>query len=125
MNVDLAGQLVGGNAFGITAEDPVGPMLGMLAAETGIGVTILDKRIWGSDSNTFAYHGIPAMTMNRDGYGMHTRHDTIALISPWSLERSARLLGHVAERLGNMEVFPFQRSVPENLREQLEKWFRR
>lgn len=125
MNVDLAGQLVGGNAFGVTAEDPVGPMLAMLAAETGIGVTILDKRIWGSDSNTFAYHGIPAMTMNRDGYGMHTRHDTIALISPWSLERSARLLGHVAERLGNMEVFPFQRSVPENLREQLEKWFRR
>ena len=53
-----AGQLVGGNAFGITAEDPVGPMLGMLAAETGIGVTILDKRIWEATpipSPTMAY----------------------------------------------------------------------
>ena len=33
------------------------------------------------------------MTLNRDGFGMHTRHDTIALLSDWSLERSAVLLG--------------------------------
>ena len=47
------------------------------------------NQIWGSDSNTFAWKGIPAMTLNRDGFGMHTRHDTIALLSDWSLERSA------------------------------------
>ena len=57
------------------------------------------NQIWGSDSNTFAWKGIPAMTLNRDGFGMHTRHDTIALLSDWSLERSAILLGHIADRL--------------------------
>lgn len=28
------------------------------------------------------------MTLNRDGFGMHTRHDTIALLSDWSLEEA-------------------------------------
>ena len=63
------------------------------------------------------------MTLNRDGFGMHTRHDTIALLSDWSLERSAILLGYIAEELGNRENFPFERKVPENFISQLEKYF--
>lgn len=27
------------------------------------------------------------MTLNRDGFGIHARHDTIALLSDWSLEK--------------------------------------
>ena len=30
------------------------------------------------------------MTLNRDGFGMHTRYDTIDLLSAWSLERRCR-----------------------------------
>ena len=63
------------------------------------------------------------MTLNRDGFGMHTRHDTAALISVWSLERSSRLLAMVAERLASAEVFPFPREVPEKFREELNAFF--
>ena len=34
-------------------------------------------------------------------------------LSDWSLERSAVLLGYIADRLGNIESFPFERKVPE------------
>lgn len=123
MNVDLAGQLVGGNVIGVTGDVSICHTLSWLAHEAGLGVEFRNS-IWGSDSNTFAWNHIPAMTLNRDGFGMHTRHDTVALISPWSLARSARLLGCIAEHLANAEVFPFQREVPEKLLKELDDYFR-
>ena len=122
MNVDLAGQLVGGNVIGVTADSSVCSMLTYLAAETGIGMTTKNQ-IWGSDSNTFAWKGIPAMTLNRDGFGMHTHYDTVELLSAWSLERSARLLAHIAENLGNIDIIPFSREIPEEFKKQLDEYF--
>ncbi|MBS5198097.1 MAG: M20/M25/M40 family metallo-hydrolase [Clostridiales bacterium] len=122
MNVDLAGQLVGGNVIGVTADSSVCSMLTYLAAETGIGMTT-KKQIWGSDSNTFAWKGIPAMTLNRDGFGMHTHYDTVDLLSAWSLERSARLLAHIAENLGNIDSIPFPQEIPEEFKKQLDEYF--
>ncbi len=75
MNVDLAGQLVGGTVIGVTADPAICQMITYMAHEIGLGMRT-SNAIWGSDSNTFAWKGIPAMTLNRDGFGMHTRHDT-------------------------------------------------
>lgn len=122
MNVDLAGQLIGGTVIGVTADTSVCAMLSLLVHESGIGASFKNQ-IWGSDSNTFAWKGIPAMTLNRDGYGMHTRYDTAALISPWSLQRSSLLLGHLAERLADIPVFPFERTMPEQLLKELDAFF--
>ena len=122
MNVDLAGQLVGGTVIGVTGDASVFSMLTYMAHEIGIGMSTKNQ-IWGSDSNTFAWKGIPAMTLNRDGFGMHTRHDTISLLSDWSLERSAVLLGHIADSLGNIDSFPFERKVPQEFITQLAEYF--
>lgn len=122
MNVDLAGQLVGGNVIGVTADPSVCAMLTYLARETGIGMTTKNQ-IWGSDSNTFAWKGIPAMTLNRDGFGMHTHYDTVELLSAWSLERSARLLAHIAESLSDIDSMPFPQNIPEEFKKQLDEYF--
>ena len=122
MNVDLAGQTIGGTVIGVTGNPEICQILSAYAHEAGMGVS-LKHQIWGSDSNSFAWKGVPAMTLNRDGFGMHTRHDTAALISAWSLERSSRLLAMVAERLASAEVFPFPREVPEKFREELNTFF--
>ena len=122
MNVDLAGQTIGGTVIGVTGNPEICQILSAYAHEAGMGVS-LKHQIWGSDSNSFAWKGVPAMTLNRDGFGMHTRHDTAALISVWSLERSSRLLAMVAERLASAEVFPFPREVPEKFREELNVFF--
>lgn len=122
MNVDLAGQLVGGNVIGVTADPSVCAMLTYLARETGIGMTTKNQ-IWGSDSNTFAWKGIPAMTLNRDGFGMHTHYDTVELLSAWSLERSARLLAHIAESLSDIDSMPFPQNIPEEFKKQLNEYF--
>ena len=124
MNVDLAGQLVGGTVIGVTADPAICQMITYMAHEIGLGMRT-SNAIWGSDSNTFAWKGIPAMTQNRDGFGMHTRHDTVALISSWSLKRSAMLLGYIADRLGNLPTFPFPKEIPAEFMEQLDKYFNR
>lgn len=124
MNVDLAGQLVGGTIIGVTGEAAVCSMLEYLAHEVGIGI-ITRHAVWASDSNTFAWKGIPAMTLNRDGFGMHTRHDKVEYISAWSLERSAQLLGYIAEHLANCKVMPFARTIPEEFQKELEEYFNR
>lgn len=124
MNVDLAGQLVGGTVLGVAAEAETCRALESMAEEIGLGMRTING-IWGSDSNTFAWKGIPAMTLNRDGFGMHTCHDTIELISPWSLQRSAQLLGYIADTLANADEIPFPRSVPADLKEKLDGYFAR
>jgi len=122
MNVDLAGQLVGGNVIGVTGDSSICSMITYLARETGIGMTTKNQ-IWGSDSNTFAWKGIPAMTLNRDGFGMHTHYDTIDLLSAWSLERSAALLCHIAENLSHIDSMPFVQEIPEEFKKQLDEYF--
>ena len=123
MNVDLAGQLVGGTVIGVTGDVSICHMIQYLANEIGLGMEVRNS-IWGSDSNTFAWKGIPAMTLNRDGFGMHTCHDVVEYLSPWSLQRSAALLGHIAQSLGNIATIPFTRVVPENFIKELDGYFR-
>lgn len=122
MNVDLAGQLIGGTVIGVTAEANVCQMLSYLMHEAGMGVSFKND-VWGSDSNTFAWKGIPAMTLNRDGFGMHTRYDTVEFISAWSLKRSADILLYIAKNLDEAEVIPFKREVPEEMKERLEAYY--
>lgn len=124
MNVDLAGQLIGGTVVGVTGDAAICHMIEYMAHEIGMGRSTKNQ-IWGSDSNSFAWKGVPAMTLNRDGYGMHTRHDTIDLISPWSLQRSAQLLGYIADRLAQIPVMPFPRQIPEEFANQLNRFLNR
>lgn len=120
LNIDLAGQLVGGTVYGVTAEKSVDELLLTLAEEAGFGAETKNQ-IWSSDSNSFAAAGVPAVTLDRDGFGMHTRHDTLEHISWWSLERDARMLGYAADYLANQDVFPIERTMPEEYLEKLNR----
>ena len=120
LNIDLAGQLVGGTVYGVTAEKSVDELLLTLAEEAGFGAETKNQ-IWSSDSNSFAAAGVPAVTLDRDGFGMHTRHDTLEHISWWSLERDARMLGYAADYLANQDIFPIERTMPEEYLEKLNR----
>lgn len=122
LNVDLAGQLLGGNVLGVTADPTLCAALKELMEENQLGVTIKNQ-VWASDSNTFAWKGVPALTLNRDGFGMHTRHDTVEYISPRALEEGAKTLCTAAFWAANENVLSFQREIPEDMKRELEKYF--
>lgn len=122
MNVDLAGQAIGGTVLGVAATKQACDAIMEHLRQADKGVSLINN-IWSSDSNTFAWKGIPAMTLNRDGFGMHTRYDTIEWISAWSLKRSAEVLGEIAEYLADAEKFPFAREIPAEFAEKLQTYF--
>ena len=122
LNVDLAGQLLGGNVLGVTADPSVCTELKALMEENRLGVTIKNQ-VWASDSNTFAWKGVPALTLNRDGFGMHTRHDTVEYISPRGLEEGSKTLCTAAAWAANEPHFSFLREIPEEMQRELEKYF--
>ncbi|MDD7739247.1 MAG: M28 family peptidase, partial [Lachnospiraceae bacterium] len=122
MNVDLAGQRLGGTVFGVTAGSEVCDTIQEIMRKADMGISV-SRAVWGSDSNSFAWKGIPASTMDRDGFGMHTRYDTIDLISPEALESGARMLGWIAWTLAMADEMPFAREVPEEFVQQLESAF--
>ena len=122
LNVDLAGQLLGGNVLGVTADPSVCTELKALMEENRLGVTIKNQ-VWASDSNTFAWKGVPALTLNRDGFGMHTRHETVEYISPRGLEEGSKTLCTAAAWAANEPHFSFLREIPEEMQRELEKYF--
>lgn len=124
MNIDLAGQTLGGTVMGITGDPSICRQFEALAEKCGIGMTARSA-VWSSDSNTFAWKRIPSMTLNRDGFGMHTEYDTIDLISAWSLRRSALLLCTVADYLANEDTFPLCGEIPAEFLAQLDASFKR
>ena len=124
LNVDLAGQLIGGNVLGITADVSVCDRIRQLLEEHDLPADIKNQ-VWASDSNTFAWKGIPALTVNRDGFGMHTRHDKAQLISPWALAQGARLLTTMACWLANEPELLFKREIPAEMQEELSRYFKK
>jgi aminopeptidase YwaD len=122
LNVDLAGQPIGGTVLGVTADGSLCRALEEILRRERLGAAIQNK-VWASDSNVFALHGVPALTLDRDGYGMHTRRDTADLLSAWALSREIRLLTALAEGLDALPDGAFARALPGEMKKTLEDYF--
>lgn len=120
MNIDLAGQRIGQDVIGVTAEAEAAELLYEKLKEKGIGV-VMKHAVWSSDSNSFAWKGVPAMTLDRDGFGMHTRYDAADLISAEALREQSVLMAVLAEYLLNEETFPLPRTIPEEMQRELSR----
>lgn len=55
---------------------------------------------------------------------MHTRHDTVQWISPWALEREAKILITMACWLANEEELAFEKTIPDEMEEELKRYFK-
>lgn len=119
INIDLSGQLIGGNVLGITGFAQNVDILNEFFKSKKIGLSFKNQ-IWSSDSNSFARKNIGAMTLNRDGYYMHTDRDTIDLISPIALENTMYLLGNLIEYLADCDDFPLVEGVPDEFIKELQ-----
>ena len=81
------------------------------------------QSIWSGDANTFAWKGVPALTYDRDGFGMHTCHDEQRFLSAWELGREADLIEAMVRRLADREVFASERKLPGEMEQELQKLF--
>lgn len=122
LNSDLAGQEGGVDVLGVTAGEEAVDTLRAICRAHGLSCEF-KRQVWSSDSNSFAMAGIPALTYDRDGYGMHTKEDTLDRISPAALEDAMLRIGTLAEELASRDPFPIPRTIPESFQEALQRYF--
>ena len=122
INIDLAGQAIGSDVIGVTGSDSFVSEIRTFLEEHGSDAEVRQS-VWSGDANTFAWKGVPALTYDRDGFGMHTCHDEQRFLSAWELGREADLVEAMVRNLAGREVFASERELPEEMEQELKKLF--
>ena len=122
INIDLSGQAIGSDVIGVTGSDSFASEIREFLEEYGSDAEGRQS-IWSGDANTFAWKGVPALTYDRDGFGMHTCHDEQRFLSAWELGREADLIEAMVRRLADREVFASERKLPGEMEQELQRLF--
>ena len=123
LNVDMIGVVLGREIAVSTAEQSLVHYIGYIGKEIGIAVKST-QGVYSSDSTPFADAGVPATSFARispmGGAKIHTRQDVIDHMSVEAFDSSLKLMVAVAERLINSIVFPVPKSIPDNMKQELD-----
>lgn len=122
INIDLAGQAIGSDVIGVTGSDSFVSEIRTFLEEYGSDAEVRQS-VWSGDANTFAWKGVPALTYDRDGFGMHTCHDEQRFLSAWELGREADLIEAMVRNFAGREVSASERELPEEMEQELKKLF--
>jgi hypothetical protein len=61
----------------------------------------------------------------RAGTVGHSRYDSISLVSPAAMDKTAGFFIHIVEKIANSEIFPIPAGIPDDLKEKLDIYFGR
>jgi Zn-dependent M28 family amino/carboxypeptidase len=128
INLDMIGSAMGKFIACATAEDKLPHYLGYMGAELGFPVEARTG-VYSSDSTSFADKGVPAVSLARGASGsvapIHCRYDTLELLSMEQLERDAAFITEFTRRMADAAVCPVDRTIPENIKKQLDEYLYR
>lgn len=125
INVDVGGPVLGYDCVAVTAGEELLHFVDYLLKIKGLAATTR-QGIYSSDSIPFADNGVPAINFSRDGAQgasfIHNRFDTMAFLSAEALGKTAEVVLEFADTVINAAVFPIERKIPENIREDVDKY---
>lgn len=125
INVDVGGPVLGVDKVTVTGEEKLVHFAEYMSKICALPAAVR-QGIYSSDSIPFADSGIPAINFSRDGAPgaayIHNRFDTLSFLSAEALEKTTRLVLEISRALINGRVFPVERTVPQNMVEEVEKY---
>lgn len=128
INLDMTGVVLGKEIAVSTAENSLVSYIDYLGKEVGFAINSR-QGVYSSDSTPFADNGIPAVSFARissmGGAEIHSRKDTIDFITPEYLETTIGFLKIFSDRVINAHTFPIERSIPQNMKDELDKYLGR
>ena len=123
LNVDMIGVTLGREIAVSTAEKSLVDYISYLSKEIGIPLRS-SQGVYSSDSTPFADSGVPATSFARispeGGAKIHSRKDMIDFIKPHAFDSSLKMMLTFLNRLDSSIVFPIPRSIPENMKLELD-----
>ena len=126
VNADVGGNAIGSHFVVLTATPAAEGWVQGVMQEAGFPCGIRSD-VMSSDNAVFSDYGIPTIALARrcpmNGGYMHTRYDNMAMISADVLGEEVRALIYLVERLSSAEIFPIERTITEELKDKIIKYF--
>ena len=128
INIDMIGCIMGKLCAICTAEQKLCDYLSYFADELGMNISPTQE-IHSSDSTPFADRGIPTASFCRHApmgtATIHNSYDTKKLIKTDNMQSDIAFITAFAERMANAERCPVARTIPDNMKEKLDKYLLR
>lgn len=128
INIDMIGVTLGKEIAYCTSEMSLVNYIDYLGKEIGISINA-KQGVYSSDSTPFADYGIPSVSFARispnGGAEIHSRKDIISPLSPKAFASSLKIITTFAERMVNSVFFPIKRTIPDNMKEELDYYMLR
>ena len=119
----MIGVILGKEIAVSTAENSLVNYISYVANEIGIPVKST-QGVYSSDSTPFADAGVPGTSFARispmGGAKIHSRKDIISPLSAEAFDSSLKLMCYFADRIVNSVIFPVPRSIPDNMKLELD-----
>jgi len=126
INLDLGGDIFGDNQAIITGPKEIETYIDSNSKLHGLGLHVKSD-VYSSDNMPFARKGIPSVSFARVGLGSslgHSCEDDIRNVDEKSLRDMANIALDFADKMVNARVFPFERQIPDDIGEKVEKYFK-
>ena len=128
LNIDMIGVTLGKEIAVSTAENTLVDYISYVANEVGVPLKS-SQGVYSSDSTPFADKGIPATSFARispmGGAKIHSRKDVISPLKAEAFDSSLKVMVAFAERILNSVIFPIPRSIPDNMKTEIDYYFGR
>ncbi len=123
INVDMVGATLGFDTATASSNISLVHYLNYLSKQTGFPI-VTRQGVASTDSTPFADNGVPAVSFGRmapqGGATIHSRNDLIERLSEQNYYRTCRFIEIFASNLVNAAIFPVEREIPDNVKEDLD-----
>lgn len=123
LNIDMIGVTLGKEIACCTSEKSLPDYIDYLGKEIGIGIHAR-QGVYSSDSTPFADNGVPSVSFARlaphGGAEIHSRKDVLDYMCPEAFNSSLTIMLEFLTRMDKAVVFPIPRSIPDNMKLELD-----
>jgi Iap family predicted aminopeptidase len=128
INLDMIGCIMGKFISCCTTEAKTVDYISYFALEQGFGMEV-SQGVYSSDSTPFADAGIPAISFARaaphNTATIHNSYDTMAVMSGRQMVEDTNFLIAFTDRMANAACCPVERTMPDNMKEELDYYLTR
>lgn len=128
LNVDMVGVTIGFDIACCTSNMSLVNYIKYLGCEVGFPIQVR-QGVYSSDSTPFADNGVPSVSFARiapqGGASIHSRKDVIDFLEEENYYRTCDFMAEFANRLISSVVFPVEKEIPANMKEEIEYYFGR
>ena len=125
-NFDMCGTILGPNHIVVTGGDDLKHFIEQFCREQGYSAEF-DVNVHSSDSAPFCDRGIPALGLSRETRTaeIHTRRDLMPPLGNRQLRENVDFAVRLIDRVANSVRMPVPCDMPDEMKEKLDKYFRR